>query len=200
MNEHEKAWIEYAGKVLGKDGTTACEQCCLANHCDQRVRRWPGFLGPRYDPNSGGVFLIGAVHNEEDLWKDDTTYIVGKVEKAARAWIADKITDRKYLDAVREHYPPLIESWQGPVWGRFRHILASIEVELDQVLFMNLAKCFTNAPTEPFVKACMGKYPDVLHQLAEQLNPRIIFIQQSSDFTRPLLETLETEQRASAVR
>ena len=184
--ETDRRWLEYARDVLTRDGGPM--NCCVSGTTD-RISRWPGYLGPNYA--SGRVLFVGAVHNEEFLFKARTIQSLGA---AGATWIREgRVGDAAYLAAMRLYYPEAARFWQNSrgVFWNFCALRAELKVDLEQVAIANLAKCYAS----PEKKDPKKKYSQViaecpnpnrfpLRDLVERLNPAIIFIATTSDCAR----------------
>ena len=69
-------------------------------------------------------------------------------------------SDRQYLASVRAAYTASARRWavNGTVWKRFDKLLACLGIDMEQVAFTNLAKCFCAVGQNDtrFVKACLA--------------------------------------------
>jgi len=192
-------WLAYARRVLEAG---ALSQCCAQsprNDAIDRVRRWPGYLGSRYD--SGCVLLVGAIHNADRLFTPEILALGDEAKK----WVGAPRTpesDRRYLASVRAAYTASARRWalNGNVWKRFDKLLGHLGIEMEQVAFTNLAKCFCPVGHNDtrFVKACLARYP--LGALIEDIRPRAVFIAKDAQATNHLEGEIGTKTGALVFR
>jgi hypothetical protein len=78
VQDVERKWLAYVRGVLEGD---LLSECCASTAADQPapVRRWPGYLGSRYE--SSRVLLVGAIHNADQLF---TPEILALCDEARR--------------------------------------------------------------------------------------------------------------------
>ncbi len=159
------------------------------------MTRWPGYLGSRY--KRGRVLLVGAIHNAGQLFTPEIVALESQVEK----WMnASRSTDsnRQYLTAVQSAYLASSRRWacNGNVWKRFDELLCYLGIDIEQVAFTNLAKCFCSVGQNDtrFVKACLTRYP--VGALIEEIQPKAVFIGKNEKATNRLLGDLETKTGA----
>ena len=108
--------------MLTRDGGPM--NCCVSGTTD-RISRWPGYLGPNYA--SGRVLFVGAVHNEEFLFKARTIQSLGA---AGATWIREgRVGDAAYLAAMRLYYPEAARFWQTFKGGLLEFLRATSRVE-----------------------------------------------------------------------
>ena len=175
MRTLDDVWLAYARRVLEAGALSQCCDQSPRNDAIDRVRRWPGYLGSRY--HSGGVLLVGAIHNADRLFTPEILALGDEVKK----WVGAPRTpesDRRYLASVRAGYTASARLWalNGNVWKRFDKLLAYLGIDMEQVAFTNLAKCFCPVGENDtrFVKACLARYP--LGELIKDIQPKAVFI------------------------
>jgi hypothetical protein len=177
--------LAYARRVLGAG---ALSQFCAqapGNDAIDRVRRWPGYLGSSYD--SGRVLLFGAIHNANQLFTPEILELADEVKEWMSA-VRTPESDRQYLASVRAAYTASARRWavNGTVWKRFDKLLACLDIDMEQVAFTNLAKCFCAVGQNEtrFVKACLERYP--LGALVQDIQPKAVFIAKNAQATNRL--------------
>jgi hypothetical protein len=173
MRDIEGKWLVYARRVL--EGNPLSECCALATVQTERVKRWPGYLGSRYQGSR--VLLAGAIHNADQLFTPE----ILALENEVKMWVGASRTpesDRHYLASVRAAYLASSRQWalNGNVWKRFDKLLGYLGLDMEQVAFTNLAKCFcpVGQSDTQFVKACLARYP--LRELIDGIQPKAVFI------------------------
>jgi hypothetical protein len=173
----EAEWLAYARHTI-----TSGERSCLCPAQD-RLIRWPGYLGERYD--TGRVLLVGAIHNTARLFTEQ----ISALEPIARNWAQSPEAakrDAAYLHALRQAYRASIPQWQswvvdgrtvrGTVWSRFQDIIDALGANWDQVAFTNLAKCHTPVQSidGPRIVSCASSFP--IASLVSILQPSAVFV------------------------
>jgi hypothetical protein len=163
------------------------------------VTRWPGYLGSRYD--EGRVFLVGAIHNADQLFTPEIVELESQVARWMNAPRTPQ-SDRRYLTSVRAAYLASSRRWalKGNVWKRFNKLLGYLGIDMDQVAFTNLAKCFcpVGQNDSRFVKACLARYP--LSALIDGIQPNAVFIAKDAQATNRLGGDLGTKTGALIFR
>jgi hypothetical protein len=138
------------------------------------------------------VLLVGAIHNERELFTNE----IKVLEVETRDWYDRKISNRKYLNSVRNAYEKSADRWSNKaVWSGFGIIRAELGLQFKQTAFTNLAKCYLPAGaaggTERSLRACLGQNP--LQRLCTALDPQWILVAQTSEKTRPVLRRLNND-------
>ena len=80
----------------------------------------PVTSGSRYE--EGRVLLVGAIHNENQLF----THEIETLEAEVKTWLSSvrsDASDARYLRAQREAYEQSFGQWTGQVWNNFRKLI-----------------------------------------------------------------------------
>jgi hypothetical protein len=109
----DKAWLDYAWHVIACPDTHRSPCSARGGAVPGRGRvdgnelRWPGYLGPRWEPGRGAL-CVGGVHCEAYPVKHADPVLVrtdAELVAAARAWLAESrspYSDDPYLRPTRD--------------------------------------------------------------------------------------------------
>lgn len=146
MNDLERGWVDYAWGVVACPPTHAaeCGRSGGIGVADDSDVRFPGFIGPNYEPQRG-VLCMGHVHRylpDRDDVDGGRLHDINAVLTAWRARGRGEESDESFLVDSRAAYMASAPTWD--YWNRnYAPLLKEARVELSEVAFANVAKCRT---------------------------------------------------------
>ena len=166
-----EAWLAYCREVVTDDDhRRACSVLggsALADGFAPDVR-WPGYLGPGYRP--GGVVWVANVHRNFDS-AGMSRQFADQAAESVRAF-RDGGSETQFLLAMQETYGPGLRGWTVGQWGR--KALAELGVELDDVAYLNAARCQATDTGKDLQRLCQRRWP--LRRTIETLQPRLLLL------------------------
>lgn len=182
MKPHEAQWIEYAWSVVacGSDHVRRCTAAGGLGVLDEEAVRFPGFVGPDFEPGRG-VLCLAHVHRYlpevDDIsggrFRAFSDAIVGW-KKRGRSDESDAV----FLAESRPAYMASAKEW--PWWKKhYGRLLDEGRVPISEVAFTNFAKCRTVTEEESnaslrLAKLCAEEYPPA--DLVRMLRPAALLI------------------------
>ena len=165
------AWLAYCREVVTDNAHRgACAALGGSASADGFAPdvRWPGYLGPGY--RAGGVLWVANVHRNFDS-AGMSRQFADRAADAVRAF-RDGGGDTEFLSAMQETYGPGLRGWTVGQWGR--KALAELGVDLDDVSYLNAARCQATDTGEDLQRLCQGRWP--LRRTVKALQPRLLLL------------------------
>lgn len=181
MEAHEQDWLDYAWGVVAC-GAQHAERCQATGGIgieEGSTARFPGFLGPKFEPGRG-VLCMAHVHRY--LESDDAPRgRLAAIEAAILGWRQrgrSPESDATFLAESRPAYMASASEW--PWWKKnYQPLLSKSRVHMDEVAFANFAKCRAATELESslsvrLAKLCAEVYPPAA--LIRLLRPAAVLI------------------------
>lgn len=146
MNDFERQWIDYAWGVVACTPAHAadCRRSGGVGVADGSDVRFPGFIGPDYEPGRG-VLCMGHVHRYLPDRDDVEGGRLHQINDALLTWRTSgrgEDADASFLAESRSAYMASAPTWD--YWNRnYAPLLREARVPLREVAFANVAKCRT---------------------------------------------------------
>jgi hypothetical protein len=135
------AWLAYAREVVGDQQHIA--ECARLGGSpkhpgvDAVDLRWPGYLGSGFSGGSG-VLIVSNIHRHfasGPVGRSDRDRLV----QVTRQWRDRRVDDDTYLNISEEVYLAGMRRWA--VGRQLRYLTAALGISLNQVAFVNAARC-----------------------------------------------------------
>lgn len=179
---HEREWLRYAWSVVGcgSEHATRCEAAGGIGIPGGGTARFPGFVGPGYQPGRG-VLCLAHVHRYLPAIDDVAGGRLAAIETAIVGWAQrgrNADSDATFLAESRPAYMDSAAEW--PWWKKhYGELLKKARVPMAEVAFANFAKCRT--PTEEessasirLARLCAEVYPP--RDLVRLLDPVAVLV------------------------
>lgn len=167
MKAYELAWLDYAWSVVGcgPEHSQRCEAAGGMGMPGGTMARFPGFVGPDYEPGRG-VVCIGHIHRYLPDVDDLEGGRLEEIEAAIVGWRQrgrGLESDVAFLAESRAAYLASAPGWR--YWKRhYAPLLDDARIPVEEVAFANVAKCRTATEIESgasvrLAKMCAQVYP-----------------------------------------
>lgn len=180
--DHELAWLDYAWGVVacGPGHVQRCEATGGVGMPGGTSARFPGFVGPDYEPGRG-VLCMAHVHRYLPDRDDSEGGRLEAIEAAIVSWRQrgrNPDSDRAFLDESRPAYMASAAEW--PWWRKhYKPVLDEGRVPMAEVAFANFAKCRTvteedSSASLRLARLCAESYPPAA--LIDLLRPAAVLL------------------------
>jgi hypothetical protein len=167
VKAHEADWLRYAWGVVacGREHVERCEAAGGVGMPGDAIARFPGFVGPDFEPGRG-VLCMAHIHRYLPDVDDGEGGSLRGVEAAIVGWRQrgrSPESDATFLSESRPAYLSAVSGWRW--WKKnYQPMLDEARVPIGEVAFANFAKCRTvtdvdSGASTRLARLCAKAYP-----------------------------------------
>jgi len=182
MKRHEAQWLDYAWGVVGcgREHVERCEAGGGVGMPGDPSARFPGFVGPDFEPGRG-VLCLAHIHRYLPDVDDGEGASLRGVASAIVKWKQQgrsSEADGAFLSQSRPAYLDAVAGWSW--WKKhYQPILDEARVPIREVAFSNFAKCRTVTDADSgaslrLARLCAQTYPPAA--LVAVLQPAAVLV------------------------